>query len=383
MPSRPAGRPSSSPPTQSGYRTAADLEAQGLDVAAIVDSRTDAPTRWAGKARIIAGGVVSGCARRQDAVGCHHCQPRLFRDDQGRCAGHVRRLEPDHSPRLPSRRRPVWSDAKSAFLAPERLDGLTLAGCCRRPRNAGGLPCRWRAEKPARSSRTLASAMQAPPLHRPPRRSLERRPGRLWFVRGVERQGLRRLPERRAPQGSRLGGQGRLWPCRACQALHHQRHGDRPGQAVQHQRHRHSGRSTQASRRPMSAPRPSGPSTRRVSFGALAGTSRGKHFQPVRKSPLHDWAKKHGAIFVETGLWYRSSWFPQGWRNDLARKRRSRGSECPRECRHLRRLDARQDRDLRQGRGRIPEPHLLQRLSEAAGRQGALRVDAARRRHDL
>lgn len=46
-----------------------------------------------------------------------------------------------------------------------------------------------------------------------------------------------------------------------------------------------------------------------VSFGALTGAHTGHHFQPVRKSPLHDWAKKHGAVFVETGLWYRSSWF--------------------------------------------------------------------------
>ncbi|MGO7216349.1 hypothetical protein ACCS75_35640, partial [Rhizobium ruizarguesonis] len=32
-----------------------------------------------------------------------------------------------------------------------------------------------------------------------------------------------------------------------------------------------------------------------VSFGALTGTSRGKHFQPARKSPLHGWAEKNGA----------------------------------------------------------------------------------------
>lgn len=61
-----------------------------------------------------------------------------------------------------------------------------------------------------------------------------------------------------------------------------------------------------------------------VSFGALTGTAHGSHFQPVRKSPLHEWAKKNGAVFVETGLWYRSSWFPRAdensWRESVDRE---------------------------------------------------------------
>ncbi len=48
-----------------------------------------------------------------------------------------------------------------------------------------------------------------------------------------------------------------------------------------------------------------------VSFGAIAGPFVGHHFQPVRKTPLHEWAEEQGAVFVETGLWMRSSWFPQ------------------------------------------------------------------------
>jgi methylglutamate dehydrogenase subunit C len=48
-----------------------------------------------------------------------------------------------------------------------------------------------------------------------------------------------------------------------------------------------------------------------VSFGAFAGLSTGQHFQPVRKTPLHEWAEEYGAVFVETGLWMRSSWFPR------------------------------------------------------------------------
>ena len=61
-----------------------------------------------------------------------------------------------------------------------------------------------------------------------------------------------------------------------------------------------------------------------VSFGALVGASKGFEFQPVRKSPLHGWAERNGAKFVETGLWYRSSWFPKDgetfWRDSVDRE---------------------------------------------------------------
>ncbi len=55
-----------------------------------------------------------------------------------------------------------------------------------------------------------------------------------------------------------------------------------------------------------------------VSFGAFAGPSTGHHFQPVRKTPLHEWAQELGAVFVETGLWMRSSWFPRASEDWLA-----------------------------------------------------------------
>ncbi|NMD09523.1 MAG: sarcosine oxidase subunit alpha, partial [Phyllobacteriaceae bacterium] len=55
-----------------------------------------------------------------------------------------------------------------------------------------------------------------------------------------------------------------------------------------------------------------------VSFGAFAGAFTGHHFQPVRKTPLHEWAEEQGAVFVETGLWMRSSWFPKQGEDWLA-----------------------------------------------------------------
>jgi sarcosine oxidase subunit alpha len=47
-----------------------------------------------------------------------------------------------------------------------------------------------------------------------------------------------------------------------------------------------------------------------VSFGALAGTSRGVLFDPVRTTPFHDWATAQNAVFEDVGLWKRARYFP-------------------------------------------------------------------------
>ena len=59
-------------------------------------------------------------------------------------------------------------------------------------------------------------------------------------------------------------------------------------------------------------------------IGALAGRARGKEFRPTRKTPSHGWAKARGAVFVEVGNWLRAQWFPiEGethWRESVDRE---------------------------------------------------------------
>ena len=47
-----------------------------------------------------------------------------------------------------------------------------------------------------------------------------------------------------------------------------------------------------------------------VTFGTLAAYSRGVLFDPVRTTPLHDWAEAQGAVFEDVGLWKRARYFP-------------------------------------------------------------------------
>ena len=87
-----------------------------------------------------------------------------------------------------------------------------------------------------------------------------------------------------------------------------------------------------------------------VTFGSFAGYARGDLFDPVRTTPIHDWAEAQGAVFEDVGLWKRARYFPRAGEDMHA--------AVARECRavrasvrHVRRLDARQDRGGRPGRG--------------------------------
>jgi sarcosine oxidase subunit alpha len=49
-----------------------------------------------------------------------------------------------------------------------------------------------------------------------------------------------------------------------------------------------------------------------VTFGTLAGAARGELFEPVRQTPIHDWATARGAQFEDVGTWRRARHFPCG-----------------------------------------------------------------------
>jgi sarcosine oxidase subunit alpha len=52
-----------------------------------------------------------------------------------------------------------------------------------------------------------------------------------------------------------------------------------------------------------------------VSFGAFAGFARGELFDPIRTTPMHDWAARNGAVFENVGLWKRARYFPRSGEN--------------------------------------------------------------------
>ncbi|WP_428426352.1 sarcosine oxidase subunit alpha family protein [Pararhizobium sp.] len=304
----------------SGYATAAHLEAAGLDVAAIVDSRPDATRTWSGKARILAGAVVV------DANGGRHVKGVTILNN-----GRTETISADAlgmsggwSPiiHLACHRgaKPVWSDAKAAFLAPEIQDGLTIAGAASGigsveaclADGAGKAASVLQALGYSKATAAFAPASDTATVSKP-----------LWRIHGSkgkafvdyqndvhlkdlglavsEGYGHVELAKRYTTNGMATD-QGKLSNINAIGILAEARKVSPADVGT-------------TTFRPFYTP---------LSFGALTGASKGKHFQPVRKSPLHDWARKNGAVFVETGLWYRSSWFPKTgettWRESVDRE---------------------------------------------------------------
>ncbi|MFZ9478057.1 MAG: sarcosine oxidase subunit alpha family protein [Steroidobacteraceae bacterium] len=65
-----------------------------------------------------------------------------------------------------------------------------------------------------------------------------------------------------------------------------------------------------------------------VTFASFAGQARGEQFDPVRRTPMHDWAVQHGAVFEDVGLWKRARYFP--------RSNEDMHAAVARECRAVR-----------------------------------------------
>ncbi len=47
-----------------------------------------------------------------------------------------------------------------------------------------------------------------------------------------------------------------------------------------------------------------------ISIGAIAGEARGEIFQPLRRTPMHDWHETHGAHWEPVGQWRRAYMLP-------------------------------------------------------------------------
>jgi sarcosine oxidase subunit alpha len=305
----------------SAYAVAADLERQGVEVAAIIDNRAAPMAGWTGSARVIAGGAVIGTTGGKSldsiTVTSGAGLETLMVDALGMSGGWSPVIH------LACHRggKPVWDNERAAFLAPQ-VKGLLVAGGA-----AGDVTLSQAmqsgAEAAVRALQEIGIAASPAPLGTMESEYSIATPKPLWSVKGIrgkafvdyqndvhykdltqsvrEGYGDVELAKRYTTNGMATD-QGKLSNINAIGILAEAR-GVSPAVV---------GTTTF---RPFYTP---------VSFGALAGTGRGKHFQPIRRSPLHGWAEKNGAVFVETGLWYRSSWFPRagetGWRQSVDRE---------------------------------------------------------------
>ena len=305
----------------SGYRTAADLLAQGVEVSAIVDARSQSNDPVPQDVRVIRGGSVIATNGRHRIDGL--IAERSGFEEVIACDALA--MSGGWSPvvNLMCQRgaKPVWSEEKQAFLAPDVGGAFVAAGSA-----AGFDSISACLNDGAAKGHAAIDALGrlVGPLDIPEvEGEYDASFAPLWYVPGAkgkafvdfqndvhigdlglaQREGFRHIEHtKRYTTAGMATDQGKLGNVNTVGIVAGMR-GVSPAEI---------GTTTF---RPFYTP---------VSFGAMAGAARAEHAAPVRTSPLHGWARKNGAVFVESGLWYRSAWFPhegeKTWRESVDRE---------------------------------------------------------------
>ena len=202
-------------------------------------------------------------------------------------------------------------------------------------------------------------------------RALRRRRGR-----GLRRPGTRLHRRRRPPRDRR-----RAHVRRARQALHDDRHRLRPGQDRERERDpRRGGVARRPSRRARHDDVP--PAVHAGLVRARRGSQPRCALRPGARDPDPPVAPRERRRDGERRPVAPAALLPAGRRVD-GRRRAPRVPRRPRAGRHAGREHAREDRRAGPGRGRVPEPHVHERVRLARGRPRAVRADVQARRDGL
>jgi heterotetrameric sarcosine oxidase alpha subunit len=304
-----------------GYRAASDLTAHGIDVAAIVDSRAEVAEIAPAGVRVIRSASVIDTRGRQRVTGLvverSGFEETIACDAIGMSGG----WNPVIHLACQRGAKAVWSLELNTFLAPDVGNGLVVAGAAAGRYSLGGC-LRDGAEQAAAIATDLGFSTTASAL---PSVGEDVDPSftALWYAPGAKvkafvdfqndvhvkdlalalREGFGHVEHaKRYTTNGMATDQGKLSGINATGLL----------AAMQGISPADVGTTTF---RPFYTP---------VALGALAGTARDEHAAPVRKSPLHGWAEKNGAVFVDSGLWYRPAYFPRDgektWRESTDRE---------------------------------------------------------------
>jgi sarcosine oxidase subunit alpha len=305
----------------SGYETARDLVAQGMEITALIDSRGAASDEApAGIRRILGGGIVDTRGRLKLAsisVNRSGFYEKIECDALATSGG----WSPIIHLMCHRGAKPVWSDTHAAFLAPASDANFESAGAASGIYGLGDcLADGW-----AKGADAVAALGGQPAAYEGPWIEGDAAPGftALWYVPGAKSKAF--VDYQNDVHVSDLGLALR-------EGYGHVEHAKRyttNGMATDQGKLGNVNASAILASMQGLSPRDTGTTTFRpfytpVTFGALAGASRFEHAMPIRTSPLHGWAKKNGAVMVEAGLWYRSSWFPKpgetSWRQSVDRE---------------------------------------------------------------
>ena len=300
-----------------GHRSALDMTAKGVSVAAVIDARPDA--KAFGDYRLIAGAHVTGSRGR---LGLRSVQ---VTHDRGRewidcgALGVAGGWNPNLHLASHQRGRPVWDDTLHAFLPGDLPAGMTVAGAAA---GHGSTQAALASGTKAAVEALAALGMTALPATLP--RAEDRVSGLhpLWHVPGKGRAWVD-FQNDVTVKDIRLAHQENMRP------VEHLKRWTTLGMATDQGKTSNvtalavmaelTGQSIAATGTTIFRP-PYTP----VSLSVLGGGDTGTHFRPRRLTPSHEWARAHGAVFVEVGQWMRAQYFVRPgethWRQSVDRE---------------------------------------------------------------
>ena len=298
-----------------GHRTATDLHAKGVKIAAVVDVRADAPR--SNDYEVLHGEVTDTMGR----LGLTFAEVRLAN-------GTTRTLEcgalgmsggwnPNVHLTCHQGGRPKWSDKIASFIPGDTLPpGMSVAGAAN-----GDLSTHAALQGGARAAIDALNLTTKPPaLPQAEDAPINLKP--FWYVQGCSRAWLDQ-------QNDVTVKDVKLSHQEGFRAVEHLKRYTTLGMATdQGKTSNLGGLAIMAELTGKSIPEVGTtmfrPPYTPTAIGVFAGRHRGREFHPTRLTPSHKWAEEQGAVFVEVGNWMRAQWFPKPgettWRESVDRE---------------------------------------------------------------
>ncbi|MFT5796314.1 MAG: heterotetrameric sarcosine oxidase alpha subunit [Candidatus Azotimanducaceae bacterium] len=299
-----------------GHRTAADLHAKGVKIAAVIDSRAAAPRSH--DYEVLQGAQVVDSKGR---LGLKFIDVKLAdgsdRTIECGALGVSGGWNPNVHMTCHQRGRPTWNDDLAAFFPGGTLPpGMSVTGAANGDLSThmalktGASAAKAALDLKGRSAKTPIS--EDAPVSQTP----------FWYVEGCSRAWLDQ-------QNDVTVKDVKLSHQEGFRSVEHLKRYTTLGMATdQGKTSNMGGLAIMAELAGKSIPEVGTtifrPPYTPTSIGVLAGRMRGKEFHPTRLTPSHYWAKERGAVFVEVGNWLRAQWFPiEGethWRESVDRE---------------------------------------------------------------
>jgi heterotetrameric sarcosine oxidase alpha subunit len=301
-----------------GWSTAEDLHAAGVEVTAIVDSRSDISKTPPKGVPTLLGGYVTNTSGR---LGLNSVQLNNGTHIPADCLAVSGGWSPNVHLTCHQRGKPVWQDAIAGFVPGGIMpDGMivtgaangvmTLDACLKAGVKAGQQAARSLGRKPAsiKPPRATDEAFAIQPF---------------WYVKTSTKKAFVDFQNDVSVKDIKLSHQ------EGFRAVEHLKRYTTLGMATDQGKIANipglailadiSGKTIAETGTTIFRP-PYTP----VPIAAFAGRSRGKNFRPTRLTPSHKWAREQGAVFVETGAWLRAQWYPKAgeteWRQSVDRE---------------------------------------------------------------